>query len=700
MTTLPADHLKVYLCPGADPADPDTWDAYKVDITTYVQDPTTIEVGLRDESENTQPSKCTVTVDNRDGRFSPRNPMGPWYGKLGQNTPLMVMWDTDVRFGGMVSEYKPGLLGVVAESRMTLTANGVLRRIQQGEDRLGSALYREMMRRNGTGMVAYWPCEDASGSLSLASALPGRAPMLFSGSPSLSSYSEFLASESLPVCGGTSRFQAGIPGYTTTDETIVRMFVHVPDGGTTGGQELVSIQTTGSGAHWGIVYDTSGGGALRIQVIDSSGDIVLNGTALGFAVDGDQFALSLELIQDGSDVDYKILVVKILPDGSTDTAQNTGTVSGVTVGRVRAVQVARGGALDGVAFGHVAIANEISLFANTTDALLAWRGETAGDRLERLCAEEEIPFQLIGNADDTMPMGAQRSDTALNLLRECAAADLGLFHELEGALVYRTRTSLYNQTPKLELEWCHLRTGIEPTDDDQKLVNEVTVTREGGSSATFADQDHIDKHDRYPNSVTLNVAYDWLLLNIASWMVHLGTVDEMRWPAVPLSLSLDDDLIPDWLTTRVGDRLTAPTEFPQLPGLEIDVLVLGWSETYTAAEWDAVLNCAPASPYNVFALEDDTYGRLGADSSTLKFTVSSSATSLVVNTTLPKDSWSTDSDDWPFDIKVNGEKMTVTSVVNGLNQQTLTVTRAVNGVSKSHAGGSVVELALTTVLAL
>src|ERR1035437_7700819 len=65
-----------------------TW----TNITSYVyeRDPVTITRGHPDESTTTAPSSAKLTLNNRDGRFSDLNPVGPYYGLIGQNTPLRI----------------------------------------------------------------------------------------------------------------------------------------------------------------------------------------------------------------------------------------------------------------------------------------------------------------------------------------------------------------------------------------------------------------------------------------------------------------------------------------------------------------------------------------------------------------------------------------------------------------------------------
>ncbi|QVQ51295.1 hypothetical protein J4H86_21115 [Spiractinospora alimapuensis] len=46
--------------------------------------------GRADEAASADPSSCALTLDNRDGKYSPRNPLSPYYGLIGKNTPLRV----------------------------------------------------------------------------------------------------------------------------------------------------------------------------------------------------------------------------------------------------------------------------------------------------------------------------------------------------------------------------------------------------------------------------------------------------------------------------------------------------------------------------------------------------------------------------------------------------------------------------------
>lgn len=63
-----------------------TW----TDITSqvYSRQPIQITRGRADESQQVEPANMQLTLDNRDGRFSPRNPVGAYYGNIGRNTQI------------------------------------------------------------------------------------------------------------------------------------------------------------------------------------------------------------------------------------------------------------------------------------------------------------------------------------------------------------------------------------------------------------------------------------------------------------------------------------------------------------------------------------------------------------------------------------------------------------------------------------
>ncbi|MFE2936659.1 hypothetical protein [Streptomyces sp. NPDC059278] len=61
------------------------WNSISADMRE--SDPVTITRGVSAEGNRTDPGVATATLDNRHGRYSPRNPNSPLFGKIGRNTP-------------------------------------------------------------------------------------------------------------------------------------------------------------------------------------------------------------------------------------------------------------------------------------------------------------------------------------------------------------------------------------------------------------------------------------------------------------------------------------------------------------------------------------------------------------------------------------------------------------------------------------
>lgn len=59
-------------------------------VPTYERDTVQVETGIPDRASQTDPGSLSITVNNRDGAFSPRNPLSPHFGLIGRNTPARL----------------------------------------------------------------------------------------------------------------------------------------------------------------------------------------------------------------------------------------------------------------------------------------------------------------------------------------------------------------------------------------------------------------------------------------------------------------------------------------------------------------------------------------------------------------------------------------------------------------------------------
>lgn len=495
-------------------------------------------------------------------------------------------------------------------------ASGIMRRLSQGASPVRSAIYREFTNPARTGIVAYWPMEDGATATAFASAFDGEQPMtVHPTGVTPANYSGWAASDAIPTFE-TGRARGRVPAYTSTNYSFTRFFTFVPSGGVASTQRLFSIATTGTARTWTVYLNT--GGDLDLRAYNAAGTQIL---ATGFdpvAINGKPVHIAVELTQDGADIDYSLLVFYI--DESTLTLTTPGGVVGTLAantfgGLATEVRIGQDGGMAGTAIGHIAVANDSNAFGNTLRAMVAHKSEEATERIYRLGEEEMIPAYAVIGGDQQM--GVQRLATLLELVRECEAVDGGILCEGRAFLGfrYRDRASLLNQMPALTLDYPAgdgLVTPLNPDDDDQKVRNDRTVARTGGSSSraellegTLSVQAPPDGVGRYDDSTSLNLHDDDQPFHIAGWLLHLGTWDATRYPVVKILLHAATHLIEDAAAVDVGDRMQITSPPAWLPPDTIDLHVQGYTETLSNFEWTLEYNCAPAGAWDVAWLGDD-----------------------------------------------------------------------------------------------
>lgn len=685
-------------------------------ITTDVRAASGVSIsrGRSDESSQAQPSSCSLTLSNTDGKYSPRLPTSPLYGLIGRNTPIRVSVVRDgvkrPRFTGEVAKWpiKPNLANT--DVTVELSADGIMRRYGQGASALRSAMYRDITNPSRTEIIAYWPLEDASGSTSAASGLPGGRPMRVTGSPSWGAYTSYAASDALPTMS-SAKFSGAVGPDDTGGSCSVRLFVAPPAAGTGGTRNLITLLTTGDSARWEL--DITSAGNLVLTAVRDSGTSSSDSSAT-WGINGDQVVLTLDITDHPSlDADWT-LTAQTVNTASADvvTEQSTGTnFIGHGVGRIYGVILNDDRDLGDTAIGHVTVVNRAGTF-DGSEAVDGHQGETAQERALRLATEEGLSVDIVtkGTTGDAVLLGPQSSATLLSLFEGIAdASDSILFEPRDQAgLALRTRTSMYNRDASVTLSVTssQLADVLVPVDDDQQTRNDREVIRTGGSSAratletgALSVQDPPGGVGRgYDDSVTLPLYSDRLAQHLAQWRLHKGTVDEARFPSIPVRItaSTDATLAAQLLALDVGDRI-AVTGLPSwMPPDDLSLLILGYSEDFDEFVHTITFVCAPESPYRVGVYGTSRYDTAGSE---LTSAITSGATSISVTTTSGP-VWTQDAAEFPFDVRCGGEVMTVTNITSSTSPQTFTVTRSTNGVSKSHAAGTALSLADPAVYAL
>lgn len=678
--------LQVQIAWGANlAANSDSWVWTDVTHDVQYQQKLAIKIGRADESTTPQPATFGVTLDNRSGAYS-KGPQSPNWPNVRRGTPIRVVLAYQsvlyTRFFGYAVGFTPSWDVTGNYAVVNVQAAGSKRRLAQGTQPLQSTLRRSIP--GVTALVAYWPCEDGNTTGLLTSAAANGQPLAISGAPNLASYTGFAGSLPIPTFQADS-WSGQVPSYADSGSGQVRWLLFIPTASPPPDQAaLISLSTAGSVARLEVRYGT--GGTLRLIGFDRTGATAFDSGAIGFFVLGAPMRLSIQWTVTGGNTAF---ILSQLNVGTPGAGYYNILATGWTVKGVTNVSVNAGGNLTGCSVGHIYVQNQSDDTATLIAQLNAFVGEGASDRIARLCAEQGEQVTVHGGHNQGA-MGPQTSDTFSNLLEAAATVDQGyLVDGLSQGLTYFTRDHLENQAVTLPLaaNLGQVEQPMTPTDDDQLTKNQYTASRVNGATVTYTDTTsslNTNNVGVYSDSGTINSEFDWQLADFASWRVHLGNVDDYRYPAVNLALHHHPELLPSWIpaTNVIAGRA-------QITGLQtvrhqqavtvIDLFAQGWQETIDQFMWSVTLNSSPYDPWRMIVLAQDSGDtgeflcRLDTDGSTTVGDTPAGSTAIIVATTSGPLWVQGSGDDFPLDVNAGGWQTTVTSIINAASPQVFTL---------------------------
>ncbi len=660
-------------------------------------------------------------VANFDARARPAGSTG-WTDSAGRVWTLgagAAVNDRAYRFTGEISSW-PARWDVSGKDvYVPVEAAGTTRRLGQGKKALESTLKRRIP--SAPSLLAYWPMEESETASTLAySPVAGAEPLQLSG-VDWAGDDTLGGSAPLPTVKAGATLSARVPSTTVTgwQTEFVYNLPTLPPVQT----EVLRLGITGATMRTVVLYASVS--ATRLEILDEGGSLIgsFNLTTAdslaAFAGKWNRLA-----IYSGDYGGGATLVTATWRDVTTNVRYYlSASAAGTGQGRIATISATWDSNLEGMALGHLGVFTTPGtgalgtppttlIYDGADDGFL---GETALARISRLGGEEAATVDLVGHGGDyynpSVRLGPQRPATLLDLLESVQDSDGGILYERADrpGLIYRDRGSLYNQPVALSLDYTapgQVPPPLEPVEDDQRLRNDITVTRDGGTSARsvlssgpLSVQPPPTGVGPYDESLTLSLYSDSQPAQIAAWRMHLGTWDEARYPTVSLWLHAAPGLIPAMLGMDIGDRLTIANPPPWLPPGLIDQHMLGYTEVLDQYEWTLALNCVPAGPWQIGVRNDTARGRRDTAGAQLASSVTASATSLSVATTAGP-LWTTAPADMPLLLAVGGETVSVTAISGATSPQTFTVVRSQNGISKSHAAGTPVRLARPAVRAL
>lgn len=636
---------------------------------------------------------------------------------LGFDNLVITEPNTDtgvVRMYGEVPAWPPARNLTSSNITAPIKPAGILRRLEQGQKPFKSFMSRYLPTLFPP---AYWPMEEglqgntyvADGTITQLTGPMRVTGLEFSQSGDVPGLE---GSDPLPkvMSGATMKspvIQSESTGYWSVDMAFRINEADWPTDATE--HQILRFVTTSTGAQeWVLSIQLNGSThRMRLRVYDE------NGTQVG-TVAADHEGAGVELLdrwlhlfvnadQDGTTLNYQF---RWQDPTTAGTWGNAGTLASTDAGRVRAIDTAFGSGAAGMFFGHVSVWGiRDTVFYNSPNMIRGFRGLITQQYLALLSGQANVPILIEGEGSERL--GPVPAETFTEIVQDAATTEMGLLTELRSSLGlhYETRDTLYNRPVDLTLDWSNgeVFDPLTMTDDDKGIKNEVTAKRRDGSEYTatletgaLSIQPPPNGIGKYDAGVDTIVYDDDQLPSQASWRLHTSTVDEMR--VTKLTLKMGNPRMQSKIDTvlllDVGSRIQVTNVPSDLPPDGFDLLVLGYEETFETGVWDITFNCVPYSPWIVGEVSDGVT-RADSDNSTLAASADSTTTSLSVAIASGAQRWidsATYASDFPFDIKVGGERMTVTAITGTSSPQTFTVTRSVNGIVKTHTSGTKVSL--------
>lgn len=700
-----------------------------VAITSYVRlsgGSITRTVGRGSEVDDSQPGSLTLTLDNTDGRFYPDSPtIRSSPGVTAPNTyypyfkeDARIRWYTNdgtprLRFLGWITSIDPTFGTTPADSVVVVTATDSLGRMGRGE-LLGyvaqqilldaPTAYYPLDEPTGTALFADASGQQGSGSLVVRPAggiTPGDfTGVTVEGFPSLFVTGTALTSESSRIQFPTA---VALPATSWT----IEFCVNIRATASSGGELYHQLATDTAGNTYGLTvnYISAASGTLTFKAFIGmtpppgiATELVVISSS-GYAATG-LYHIAVTLSADGK-TGY------IWVNGAWATTTIGAAVTWLTGG----VPMLKAGnaSLTGHNIGNLAYYNAVlsggrigthSSGATSTGAVYAGSANlttVAAMATDVASFAGFTPTLESGFGPQNTTSVPTTGRTPLDVLQTVIRGEGGLVYDNGAGLYCRARSALNSSTVGATFD-------VEGDLQGSPSLSRSTINKVAYATASSVSQSvtvsdaaaitAVGKSATANLETSLSDVDD--LYSIASHRIEQGVFRKTRVSRVVVDLfTAKNNLYSAVLTLQPGDRVrlsNLPSEFMGLT--YVDGYVLGWTEELS---WDSevgyrfTFDLVPADA--PAELGFDTYRFAAGDGNGTTGVLTASGTTVIITTTgLP---WSAAAGDYPADLDINGERVTLTSAPGGaVSPQTFTgVTRGVAPtIARAHTAGEPVEV--------
>ncbi|MGW1801531.1 LamG-like jellyroll fold domain-containing protein [Streptomyces sp. NPDC001984] len=257
-----------------------------------------------------------------------------------------------------------------------------------------------------------------------------------------------------------------------------------------------------------------------------------------------------------------------------------------------------------------------SVLVHNTCGTTGFSGEAGTTRIARLASYLGIT-NVTSQGGSFSPVGPQRAlgSSALEHMREVERSESGklLSRRDVPGLLFQSRALRYNPVVAFSLAYHQLETDEgEMKDDDQKLINIVEASRDGGATQRVIDQASIDLYGPYPVQLELIKPDDNGVIDAAQW-----TVSRYKDPPPELREVVVDGYSLPLATYRALLNADVSTIFdvtslpPEAPASTQTVVIEGYTEQIRQSRHVFAFHVSRASTDTVWTLDSPSYSQLG-----------------------------------------------------------------------------------------
>lgn len=585
---LPSTKVEIAFDSGyTTPAASRTW----TDVSAYVEGGRAITItrGRQNEVSEVQPSTLALTLNNKDGRFTPEKTSGAYYPNVKKGRPIRVTVTYNAvsytRFMGYINEWPvtwPDSSD--GDSLVTITASSRMARLGLG-DEIGRPLDADVLADQP---FAYYPmdesadlfsttraCEDRSGNdrESLTIALPTRA-----GGP-------ILGADPLALNGSTSA--------SWTDAVNARVLdAAFGSANTFNAAECMVLVAPGAIIDPLIIFSFSDYGSDTHPVyMNTSGQIAAGGkTSTNSYNDGEPHHVAIR--HSGGTLTLYVDGVSVASGAATPGSDTTGVRVGEgMVGRISNLAL------------YTTAPSEARLQAHAAAALTGFADDTPKARLERYALYAGVPTaeQSFDTGSAVIAPIDSTGLTPLALMQKVASTDNGtLYDAKDGTLTFKGRSARYAAASSATLSAAtqELLGDLGAAYDDQFLVNYVTATGVNIPDARDTDSTSTGDYGFYRRTLELATESSDDILSAAHWHVAIGKEPRVRYSPVAVDLTnLSTSQTAATLTLDLGSRFDLAGLPSQAPASTADLFVEGYSEAITHSSHAIAFNTSPTYGY-------------------------------------------------------------------------------------------------------